>query len=95
VPVSHPGVREGPGANFDNSEDNFNITRVMSTEVGGLINAGLTDVVNAFTEYAFYRLERFLMDRRMEDIGPTMVYFEEAGFLLDDEIFASKARDYL
>ncbi len=91
-----PWCEGGPwGQYFDNSEDNFNITRVMSTEVGGLINAGLTDVVNAFTEYAFYRLERFLMDRRMEDIGPTMVYFEEAGFLLDDEIFASKARDYL
>lgn len=91
-----PWCEGGPwGRYFDNVEDNFNMSRVMSTEVGGLINAGLTDVVNAFTEYAFYRIERSLMDRRIEDIGPTMVYFEEAGFLLDDEIFASKARDYL
>lgn len=91
-----PWCEGGPwGRYFDNTEDNFNLSRIMSTEVGGLINAGLTDVVNAFTEYAFYRIERSLMDRRMDEIGPTMVYFEEAGFLLDDEIFASKARDYL
>lgn len=91
-----PWCEGGPwGQYFDNSEDNFNFSRVMSTEVGGLINAGLSDVVNAFTEYAFYRIERFLADRKIEEIGPTMVYFEEAGFLLDDEVFASKARDYL
>lgn len=91
-----PWCEGGPwGRYFDNEEDNFSLARVMSTEVGGLINAGLTDVVNAFTEYAFYRIERSLMDRDQSEIGPTMVYFEEAGFLLDDEIFASKARDYL
>lgn len=91
-----PWCEGGPwGEYFDNEEDNFSLARVMSTEVGGLINAGLTDVVNAFTEYAFYRIERSLMDRSEKEIGPTMVYFEEAGFLLDDEIFASKARDYL
>lgn len=91
-----PWCEGGPwGRYFDNEEDTFSMSRVMSTEVGGLINAGLTDVVNAFTEYAFYRIERSLMDRPANEIGPTMVYFEEAGFLLDDEIFASKARDYL
>jgi type IV secretory pathway VirB4 component len=83
------------GRYFDNEEDNFSFARIMSVEVGGLINAGLTDIVNAFTEYAFYRIERYLMERTDKEIGPTMVYFEEAGFLLDDEIFASKARDYL
>lgn len=91
-----PWCEGGPwGKYFDNEEDNFSLARVMSVEVGGLVNAGLTDVVNAFTEYAFYRIERSLMDRTEKEIGPTMVYFEEAGFLLDDEIFASKARDYL
>lgn len=83
------------GKYFDNAEDTFEMTRLMSVEVGGLVNAGLTDVVSAFTEYAFYRIERALMNRSIEEIGPTMIYFEEAGFLLDDEIFASKARDYL
>jgi len=83
------------GKYFDNHEDNFSLARIMSVEVGGLINAGLTEVVAAFTEYAFYRIERSLMGRSMSEMGPTMVYFEEAGFLLDDEIFASKARDYL
>lgn len=83
------------GQYFDNSEDTFEMTRLMSVEVGGLINAGLTEVVTAFTEYAFYRIERALNNRKSDEIGPTMVYFEEAGFLLDDEIFASRARDYL
>jgi type IV secretion system protein VirB4 len=91
-----PWCEGGPlGKYFDNHEDNFSLARIMSVEVGGLVNAGLTGVVNAFTEYAFYRIERSLMDRAMSAVGPTMVYFEEAGFLLDDEIFASKARDYL
>lgn len=91
-----PWCEGGPwGTYFDNAEDNFSLSRIMTTEVGSLINAGLTDVVNAYTEYAFYRIERFLAERKQEELGPTMVYFEEAGFLLDDEIFASKARDYL
>lgn len=91
-----PWCEGGPwGKYFDNDEDTFSLARIMSVEVGGLINAGLTDVVSAFTEYAFYRIEQSLMGRAAHEIGPTMVYFEEAGFLLDDEIFASKARDYL
>lgn len=83
------------GAYFDNVEDHFSLSTITTTEVGGLINAGLIDVVNAYADYAFYRIERALMNREQEEIGPTMVYFEEAGFLLDDEIFANKARDYL
>lgn len=91
-----PWCEGGPwGTYFDNAEDQFSMSRITSTEVGGLINAGLIDVVGAYTDYAFYRIERFLMNRKQEELGPTMVYFEEAGFLLDDEIFASKARDYL
>lgn len=91
-----PWCEGGPwGTYFDNTEDTFSMSRITTTEVGSLLNAGLTDVVNAYTDYAFYRIERYLMERKQEEIGPTMVYFEEAGFLLDDEIFASKARDYL
>ena len=83
------------GSYFDNVDDTFSLSRITTVEVGGLLNAGLKEVVSAFTEYAFYRIERFLMNRREEDVGPTMIYMEEAGFFLDDEIFANKARDYL
>lgn len=83
------------GMFFDNEEDNFALSRITSVEVGGVLAAGMHDVVSAFTDYAFFRIERFLMNRPIEEIGPTMIYFEEAGYLLDDEIFAAKARDYL
>ncbi len=83
------------GMYFDHAEDDFSISRITTTEVGSLLSAGLYDVVRAYTDYAFYRIDRFLMDRDPTDIGPTMIYFEEAGFLLEDPIFAAKARDYL
>jgi type IV secretion system protein VirB4 len=83
------------GQFFDHAEDEFSLERITTTEVGSLLSASLFDVVRAYAEYAFYRIERFLMDRDVADLGPTMIYFEEAGFLLEDPIFAAKARDYL
>jgi type IV secretion system protein TrbE len=83
------------GHYFDHVEDQFALHEVTTAEVGSLINAGLTDVVRAFSDYAFYCIERSLSGRTEAEIGPTCVYFEEAGFLLEDPIFARKARDYL
>lgn len=83
------------GQYFDHAEDEFALSRITTTEVGSLLSAGLYDVVRAYTDYAFYRIDRFLMDRDPADLGPTLIYFEEAGFLLEDPIFAAKARDYL
>lgn len=83
------------GQFFDHAEDDFALPRVTTTEVGSLLSAGLNDVVRAYAEYAFYRIERFLMGRDLADLGPTLIYFEEAGFLLEDKLFAAKARDYL
>jgi type IV secretory pathway VirB4 component len=83
------------GMYFDHVEDEFSMAQITTTEVGGLITAGLNDVVRAYADYAFYRIERFLNDRPAHLLGPTLIYFEEAGFLLDDPVFADKARDYL
>jgi type IV secretion system protein VirB4 len=83
------------GMYFDHVEDDFALAQVTTTEVGSLINAGLHDVVRAYADYAFYRIEQFLSDRTEAELGPTLIYFEEAGFLLEDPIFAAKARDYL
>lgn len=83
------------GMYFDHADDQFTFGRITCTEVGSLINAGLLDVVRAYSDYAFYRIERFLQDRPIAEVGPTMIYFEEAGFLLENPIFAARARDYL
>jgi type IV secretion system protein VirB4 len=83
------------GMYFDHSEDQFSFGRITCTEVGTLINAGLHDVVRAYCDYAFYRIELSLSDRSESELGPTMIYFEEAGFLLENPIFAARARDYL
>jgi type IV secretion system protein VirB4 len=83
------------GQYFDHAVDDFRLDFITTVEVGSLLNAGLFDVVRAFAEYAFYRIETSLMDRPMEEMGPTLIYFEEAGFLLEDPIFARKAKDYL
>lgn len=80
---------------FDHYEDDFSLTQVTTTEIGSLLNAGLNDVVRAYTDYVFYRIDKHLMNRAPSEIGPTMIYFEEAGYLLTDPIFALKARDYL
>lgn len=83
------------GMFFDHAEDDFEFGRITATEVGSLINAGLLDVVRGYTSYAFYRIEQFLSNSDPREIGPTLVYFEEAGFLLDSPIFAARAKDYL
>ncbi len=83
------------GQFFDHEIDDFRFDRITTVEVGSLLNSGLGDVVAAFTDYAFQRIERFLMNREPHELGPTLIYFEEAGFLLEDPIFARKAKDYL
>lgn len=83
------------GMYFDHVDDEFAMAQVTTTEVGSLMNAGLFDVVRAYADYAFYRIERFLSDRPEHELGPTLIYIEEAGFLLDEPVFAAKARDYL
>ena len=89
-------TEDGPyGHFFDYREDDFSLTRITTTEIGSLLNAGLNDVVRAYTDYVFYRIDKYLMNRPSSEVGPTMIYFEEAGYLLTDPIFALKARDYL
>ncbi|HEX7325390.1 MAG TPA: hypothetical protein VF292_08570 [Rhodanobacteraceae bacterium] len=83
------------GLFFDHVDDAFSFGKITCTEVGSLIEQGMHDVLRAYTEYAFYRIERALNGRSDAEVGPTMIYFEEAGFLLDDPIFSSQARNYL
>lgn len=83
------------GMYFDHVEDSFTFGRVTCTEVGSIVAAGMMDVVRAYCDYAFYRIDLSLQNRDPSEVGPTMIYFEEAGFLLESPIFAARARDYL
>lgn len=83
------------GMYFDHIDDRFTFGKITCTEVGSLVAAGMIDVVRAYCDYAFYRIDLSLQNRNPTEIGPTMIYFEEAGFLLESPIFASRARDYL
>lgn len=83
------------GAYFDNEVDELNFSSITCFEIGGLITLNLGDVLRAFTDYVFFRVERMIGDAKGEAHGPTEIYFEEAGFLLEDPIFAERAATYL
>lgn len=82
------------GEFFDHPDDELSFETITSFELGGLMARNSSEVLRAFTDYVFFRIqERF---RKLEhDIGPTCVYFEESGFLLEDPIFEERAVDYL
>lgn len=84
------------GHYFDNEIDELDFSTITCFEIGGLITMGLTDVLKAFTEYVFFRVEQLVSAQtEAEHIGPIEIYFEEAGFLLEDPLFAERAVDYL
>jgi type IV secretion system protein VirB4 len=85
------------GSYFDNDRDDLAFADNITTfEVGALITGGLNDVLRAFTDYVFYRLEHMLSAVETNGkTGPTEIYFEEAGFLLEDPLFTERAVDYL
>lgn len=72
---------------FDNSEDHFVLSDFTAIEMGGLF--GNQRLATAFLEYAFYRIQREL------DGTPTMIYIEEAWFMLAEPRFESKINDWL
>lgn len=72
---------------FDNREDSFSLGEFSCIEIGGLFyNPRLA---TAFMEYAFFRLQQKL------DGKPTIIYIEEAWFMLGDPAFASRINDWL
>lgn len=81
----------GPKARyFDNNEDTFTLSSFMCIEMNKLFQDW--QVARAFIDYAFYRIFRSLDGR------PTLIYVEEAWFMLADESpngFASRLDDWL
>uniref|UniRef100_UPI00057087D3 VirB4 family type IV secretion system protein n=1 Tax=Thioalkalivibrio sp. ALE23 TaxID=1265495 RepID=UPI00057087D3 len=72
---------------FDNPEDALSFSHWTAMEMGGLYDD--PRAARAFMDYAFHRIYQRLDGR------PTMIYVEEAWFMLEDETFASKVNDWL
>lgn len=83
-----PWVAGGPLAKyFDNEEDELAIGDFTCVEMNGLFfNPRLA---SAFLEYAFHRISMNLDGR------PTMIYLEEAWFMLADPQFTKRINDWL
>ena len=73
---------------FDNYEDHFELTNLVGMECGGILDD--RKVASPFMDYAFYCIERSL-----DGNTPTMIYVEEAWYMLSNPAFASKMEDWL
>ena len=79
----------GPYANyFDNDEDNFKLTHMVCMECGGILET--PQLASPFMDYAFYCIERSL-----NGTTPTLIYVEEAWYMLSNPVFAQKMEDWL
>lgn len=78
---------------FDNEEDSFSISDMTCIEMGEVL--GNTRVAKAFMDYAFYRIKCMLDENRTGTPVPTVIYIEECWFMLDDEAFEAKIRNWL
>lgn len=74
---------------FDREEDNldFSTARRLSIEMGALLR--FPEVARAFMDLAFWRIDRAMRG------APTLIYIEEAWFLLENETFAARIEDWL
>lgn len=72
---------------FDNEEDDFSLSSSTTVEMNGLF--ANERVANAFMDYAFYRIQKML------DGTPTLIYVEEAWFMLKEPKFEMKIMDWL
>jgi type IV secretion system protein VirB4 len=83
-----PWLGDGPLARFfDHTEDAFSLSNFTSMEMGGLFE--FPAAARAFMDYAFHQINKSL------DGSPTLIYVEEAWFMLEDEGFAMKINDWL
>lgn len=72
---------------FDHEEDAFELSEFTTMEMGKLFEDPIA--ARLFLDYAFHRIMKRL------DGSPTLIYIEEAWFMLEDERFAFKVNDWL
>ncbi|MEJ8838104.1 VirB4 family type IV secretion system protein [Ramlibacter sp. AN1133] len=73
---------------FDHHEDDFDLSTLVAMECGGLLDD--RKVASPFMDYAFYCIERSL-----DGSSPTLIYLEEAWYMLSNAAFAEKMQDWL
>lgn len=74
---------------FDHEDDNldFGVATRIAVEMGAMMR--FPEASRAFMDLAFWRIERALTG------APTLIYIEEAWFMLSDEAFARRIEDWL
>ncbi|WP_291518847.1 type IV secretion system protein VirB4 [Acidovorax sp.] len=82
-------TRKGPFSDFfDNEDDSFELASIVGMETGKLLMT--PEVASPFMDYAFYCIEQ-----RLDGNTPTLIYVEEAWYMLSNPIFAAKMDDWL
>ena len=72
---------------FDHEQDSFSLGDFTCIEMGGLFR--YPRVASAFLDYAFFRIHQQL------DGAPTLIYIEEAWFMLSDTVFENRIEAWL
>jgi len=78
---------------FDNTEDAFNLSSFTCIEMGEVMKD--PRLARPLMEYIFYRIQKQLEAQRTGEIKATMIYIEECWFLLENEYFATRLKDWL
>jgi type IV secretion/conjugal transfer VirB4 family ATPase len=82
------GVAGPYAAYFDNDEDHFQLTQIVGIEVEGILKS--PQLASPFMDYAFYTI-----DSRLDGSTPTMIYIEEAWYMLANKTFVAKFEEWL
>ena len=83
-----PWINDGPLASyFDHKEDDFSLSDHTTMEMGEIMLQPAA--ARAFLDYAFHRIQKLLDGR------PTLIYIEEAWFMLEDEHFVQRLNNWL
>jgi type IV secretion system protein VirB4 len=72
---------------FDNDDDNFQMSKMVGMECSGILE--VPQLASPFMDYAFYSIEQTL-----DGTTPTLIYVEEAWYMLSNPRFASKMEDW-
>lgn len=78
------------GGYFDHQEDELQWASMTCFEMGEILRH--PPLARAFLDYAFHRIDRLLADHAGV---PTLIYIEEAWFMLADPLFMGRIREWL
>lgn len=73
---------------FDNYDDNLELASLIAMECGGILEN--SRLASPFMDYVFWSIEQ-----RLDGTTPTLIYVEEAWYMLSNQAFANKMEDWL